>query len=63
MQLHFYPKGYGDEVPEGYCSLYLACPPCTWLNYALSVGKQSRTLQHAWEKRGEVCGGLMSRCA
>lgn len=55
VQLHFYPRGV-DANSAGNCSLFISCPPRTFLRCTLGVGKQTRHIEHKFERQGEVYG-------
>eukprot|EP00746_Dinoflagellata_sp_MGD_P076359 gnl/MRDRNA2_/MRDRNA2_30757_c0_seq1.p1 gnl/MRDRNA2_/MRDRNA2_30757_c0~~gnl/MRDRNA2_/MRDRNA2_30757_c0_seq1.p1 ORF type:complete len:669 (-),score=151.36 gnl/MRDRNA2_/MRDRNA2_30757_c0_seq1:85-2091(-) len=55
IQLHFYPRGLNSDS-QGNCSCFISCGRHTYLRCQLSVGKQSRAIEHHFERNGEVYG-------
>jgi len=51
FQFVFYPNGY-DSSPEGFCGAYLSAPAGASLKSTLQVGKETRELNHIFEKAG-----------
>lgn len=55
IQLHFYPRGLNTDS-NGNCSLFVSTSRGAFLRCQLSVGKQSRAIEHHFERNGEVYG-------
>lgn len=55
IQLHFYPRGLNSDS-IGNCSCFISCGRYTYLRCQLNVGKQSRAIEHHFERNGEVYG-------
>lgn len=55
IQLHFYPRGLNSDS-QGNCSCFISCGRHTYIRCQLSVGKQSRAIEHHYERNGEVYG-------
>jgi len=53
LQFVFYPSGYRTAT-EGYCSLFIYGPIGATLRCQLSIGKQSRAVNHSFDESGAV---------
>lgn len=52
MQFALYPSGYGSNVTEGFCSLFLYGPAGASLHCFLTMASQAREINHYFEEAG-----------
>mmetsp|Transcript_51499 Transcript_51499/g.130111 ORF Transcript_51499/g.130111 Transcript_51499/m.130111 type:complete len:698 (+) Transcript_51499:103-2196(+) len=53
MQIHFYPSGY-DSAYEGYSSAFLSVPAGASVRCSLTVGTETREINHTFDKPGQL---------